>query len=232
MRPRGYSLSTLLNEYPLPAGGIARPTATWERRRVHHDLLGLVRSDAPPVRAEEPVRPWDEHRALPPHLRPTALAWAVLVVGSLGAAVAAFLSPADHELQRLARAAAAGSGAAYAIISYIDFREHFLLEKALTGKWWSTRALPLGETLNHAGSGLTLLLLLLLARPVVDAPTARDVVVFLLAPAFLLLGLRDEFVFHRRRSSHREDLMHTTAHLAGGALIASWLVLRVVDWSR
>jgi hypothetical protein len=200
---------------------------------VKHDLLGIVRADdGAPLRVDEPARPWEDHRALPAHLRPTRAAWAALCVALVGGFSLGLALPADHPLQRLARAAAYASGAAYFVISYVDFREHFLLEKAVTGRWWSARALPLGETLNHAGSGITLLSLLLLARPVVDAPTARDLVVFGLAPLFLVLGLRDEFVFHRRRSSHREDLMHTTAHLAGGAFIASWLVLRVVDWTR
>jgi hypothetical protein len=118
------------------------------------------------------------------------------------------------------------------VISYVDFREHFHLEKALTGRYFAARAVPLGETVNHAGSGLVLIALLVLARPLAPALNARDVLVLALPVLFLVLGLRDEFVFHRRRALHREDIMHTTAHLAGGALIASYLALRLVDWSR
>ncbi len=183
------------------------------------------------ARTPEPPRAFDDVRALPPHLVITPLAWVIGISATLAAGVAAALFPSEAFGQQALRSASAASGALYAVISYIDFREHFHMEKALTGRYLAWRVVPPGETLNHMGSGLTLIALLLLARPIGAAADARDVVVLMLPVVFLLLGLRDEFVFHRRRAHHREDMMHTTAHLAGGALIASYLALRLVDWS-
>lgn len=184
------------------------------------------------ARTDEPARAWDDVRGpLPPHLVVPARVWWLGIGATLAACVGAALFPADALGQQALRAAAAASGALYAFISYVDFREHFHLEKALTGRYLAWRVIPPGETLNHAGSGLTLIALLVLARPLSSVVGARDVVVLALPVVFLALGLRDEFVFHRRRAHHREDIMHTTAHLAGGALIASYLALRLVHWS-
>jgi hypothetical protein len=41
------------------------------------------------------------------------------------------------------------SAFAYLVLSLFDFWEHFRLEKAATGRWWSMSVLPPGETLNH-----------------------------------------------------------------------------------
>jgi hypothetical protein len=58
---------------------------------------------------------------------------------------------------------------------------------------------------------------------------ARDWFTISAPGIFLALGWRDELKFHRRRSAHREDLMHTVAHLAAGVMLASlylWRFLR------
>jgi len=89
---------------------------------------------------------------------------------------------------------------------------------------------PPGETLNHMGTGAVVILLFVLARPLPPSPAARDWLV-VCAPALLLaLGWRDELVYHRRRSAHREDMLHTVAHLASGVMICTFLSTRLFPW--
>ena len=66
---------------------------------------------------------------------------------------------------------------------------------------------------------------LALSRPLPSVLEPRDWFVLASPLVFLALGWRDEFVYHRRRSVHREDLMHTVAHLAAGAMLSAWAVL-------
>jgi hypothetical protein len=64
-------------------------------------------------------------------------------------------------------------------------------------------------------------------QPVVGSIDRLPMVVTLFGPlAFLVLGWRDEIVYHRLRTAHREDIMHTTAHLAAGLMLASLYAMR------
>ena len=71
------------------------------------------------------------------------------------------------------------------------------------------------------------------ARPWPALPVAewRDWVALSLPAAFLLLGWRDELLYHRRRCAHREDIMHTVAHLAAGLMMCSFALSKMVGWS-
>ena len=144
---------------------------------------------------------------------------------ALGAATGAGLP------ERLVRATFFASALGYLSVSVVDFAEHFRLEKEATGSWFSFVAIPVGESLNHAATTIVLVLLLALARPLRPPPLpVRDWLVLAAPLAFFALGWRDELVYHRRRAAHREDIMHTVAHLAGGVMIASLLAMRLVDW--
>lgn len=57
-------------------------------------------------------------------------------------------------------------------------------------------------------------------RRVSDAVDQLDV--------FLALGWCDEIVFHRRRTMHRENLIHTTQHLAEGIMWTTLDATRVL----
>lgn len=183
------------------------------------------------MRSDEPVVAFDELRALPAHLK---LHWLVVVVlilvAALGLAVGALIPNANPAQSLLSSTFFCAAGL-YLTISIIDFREHFRLEKALTGRMLAARAVPLGESINHAGSVTIVALTLVLPRPVTGALELRDAVALALPLAFLALGLRDEVVYHRRRAAHREDILHTTAHLCAGAMFAAWMPLRLVAWA-
>jgi hypothetical protein len=52
----------------------------------------------------------------------------------------------------------------------------------------------------------------------------------LVAPGiFLVLGWYDEVVYHRRRCEHREDIMHTISHLAGGVMLTALYAMRLLS---
>src|SRR5438105_1475807 len=98
----------------------------------------------PPARP----RPFRELRAIPVELRVPPSAWiAVGVSIALGVTLGA--ATGESLAHRIVRAVFFGSALPYLTISIIDFREHFLLERALTGRALSSQAVPLGETLNH-----------------------------------------------------------------------------------
>lgn len=135
--------------------------------------------------------------------------------------------------QRATQAVFVGSGLGYLLTSLVDFWEHFRLEKEKTGRYWGFQAVPVGETINHWLTISTLLGLFASARPLPKEKMARRDWFVLLAPAiFMALGWRDELVYHRRRSVHREDMMHTVAHLAVTAMLASFYSLRVLPWNE
>ena len=116
------------------------------------------------------------------------------------------------------------------MLSLLDFWEHFRLEKAATGRWWSMTVLPLGETLNHSATGLVIISIFVLARPLPAALAPRDWLVVCAPAIFLALGWRDEVVYHRRRCAHREDIMHTVAHLAAGVMMCTYLSSKLFPW--
>lgn len=132
--------------------------------------------------------------------------------------------------QRLAHAVFLGAGLSYLAVSLVDFWEHWRLEKLVTGRYLGASVVPFGETLNHAATTLVLVSLLLLGRPLRLPLEPRDWWVLAAPGVFLLLGWRDELVFHRRRAQHREDIMHTLAHLAAGVMLVGFAASRLVDW--
>jgi hypothetical protein len=88
-----------------------------------------------------------------------------------------------------------------------------------------------GGTANHLATISVLIATLLLARPLPRERLApRDWFVLFAPGLFLALGWRDELVYHRRRAVHREDMMHTVAHLAAGAMLAGFYATRTIPW--
>ena len=163
---------------------------------------------------------------VPPHLRvPKWLATSILF--AVGAGIVLGLLSAADPIEQAVRAVFFASALAYLGVSLFDFREHFLLEKEVTGRYLAWKAVPVGETINHALTVLTLLSVLIFARRPPPTPELRDWVTMVIAPAlFFILGWRDELVYHRRRAVHREDIMHTTAHLAAGVMLSSLIAMR------
>jgi len=118
----------------------------------------------------------------------------------------------------------------YLALSFVDFLEHLRLEKLATGRYTSMTAIPFGETVNHVCTLATIGVALSLARPLPSTLSPRDYAVLCAPGVFLALGLRDEIVYHRRRSTHREDIMHTTAHLTAGMMWTTLYALRLGNW--
>jgi hypothetical protein len=176
----------------------------------------------------DPLQPYRERGALPGELRvPLPVALGVPLAIAAGVALGILL---DGPEPKLVRASFFASAFAYLTVSLFDFWEHFRLEKAATGRWWSTTVLPLGETLNHAATSAVVIAFLALGRPLVSPLAPRDWFCLSAPLAFLALGWRDELVYHRKRCVHREDLMHTVAHLAAGAMMCSFGLLRFRAW--
>jgi hypothetical protein len=156
--------------------------------------------------------------------------WAAVLV-SIALGVTLGLQDAARPAgQRLARAVFLGGGLAYLAVSIVDFWEHYRLEKVVSGRYFGWTAVPLGESLNHAATTIVLVSMLVLGRPLRLPLEPRDWWVLMAPAVFLLLGWRDELVFHRRRAQHREDIMHTLAHLAAAVMLAGFAASRLVDW--
>ena len=135
--------------------------------------------------------------------------------------------------ERAARAVFVGSAIAYAGTSLVDFAEHLRLEKVRTGRYLAACEVPLGESANHVLTVATIVALLVLARPLPrERLEARDVFVLLAPAAITALGWRDEIVYHRRRSQHREDMMHTVSHIGLAGMLAGLFAARVVRRPR
>lgn len=170
------------------------------------------------------------HRApTPDELRiPRSLIGWVLVAILAGAALGIWLG--DGAARAAVRSSFYAAGFVYLVVSIFDFKEHFRLEMLATGRRLSWVVVPWGETINHVLTGLVLLGLFVLARPIHPPLAARDWYSVLAPGLFFVLGWRDELVYHRRRAAHREDIMHTTAHLAAAAMLASFVAMRMVPW--
>lgn len=176
---------------------------------------------------EPEARPFAELGELPAPLRVPrriALLLALVVVG--GVAFGALTAGGRLGLA-ITRAIFFASSFAYLLVSIVDFWEHARLEKLLGGWWLSTRAIPLGETVNHWLTVLTLAGIFALARPLPPVLAARDLYVLFAPALFLALGWRDELVYHRRRARHREDLMHTVAHLGAAIMLTAFYLMRL-----
>ncbi|MEO6420000.1 MAG: hypothetical protein ABIP39_11360, partial [Polyangiaceae bacterium] len=174
----------------------------------------------PPTPAGDDVPLYCERTIVP---RALGIPWslgAALTTMVAGGATAGALAERHHALgEQVAHAIFLSSALGYATVSAVDFYEHFRLEKARTGRWLGAQVVPLGETINHALTLVVVLSLLLLARPLRAPIEARDLFVILAPALFLALGWRDEIVYHRRRANHREDILHTVAHLAVGVML-------------
>ena len=178
----------------------------------------------------DPLLPFARRARPEAALRPSLpLVAAVAVALAAGGAGGAALSvgPAPY---RLLRAIFFASAFAYLVLSLLDFWEHFRLERAATGRWWSMTVLPPGETLNHTATGAVIVAMFVLARPLPALPAPRDWFVLTAPALFLALGWRDEVLYHRRRCAHREDIMHTVAHLAAGVMMCTYLSTRLFAW--
>lgn len=168
--------------------------------------------------------PFRERLPLPPTLRVPL--WAGALIGaSVCAGLLTGALAEETRVRQLAHAAFLGAGFGYLATALIDFAEHFRLEKLHSGRFTSFDVIPLGESLNHAATVGVVAGVLAFSRPLPSAIEPRDWFVLASPLLFLALGWRDEFVYHRRRSVHREDLMHTVAHLAAGAMLSAWAVL-------
>lgn len=175
------------------------------------------------------VRPWAERRASVPRGLRVPRWLGVTLAGAV--ATGPLLALATRRApwpDRLARAVFFGSAFGYLTASLVDFAEHFRMEKALTGRYVAAVAVPPGETLNHAATIAIIVTALATARPLSPSPARQAWT--LAAPAlFLALGWRDEFVYHRKRATHREDLMHTVSHLAAGVMWAGLYTMRALE---
>lgn len=179
----------------------------------------------------EVPKPFDELRVIPPHLRiPRSLALAVAAAVLFGVAGGWWLGGEMPPPRRLAFGINLAATWSFLAISLADFIEHFRLEHALTGKWMSWKAIPLGESINHIATVSVVVAVLFLARPFPAVLEWRDWLVLGAPAVYLALGWRDEVVFHRRRAQRPEDLLHATAHLASAVMWVSLLLSRVVDW--
>lgn len=183
-----------------------------------------------PQRADDRVEPFASVRVLPDALRvPRWLGGLVAAAMAAGVAVgwATTRGPAPLVAIRCLFFVAAF---AYLTVSLVDFWEHGRLERALGGGFFSTRALPFGESVNHALTTIAVVAFLALARRPGPIFAPRDWVMLAAPAAFLALGWRDELVYHRRRCAHREDIMHTVAHLAAGVMMCSFALSKMVSW--
>jgi hypothetical protein len=168
-------------------------------------------------------------RAVPAEVRiPPWLTVAVLASVAAGAALG-FGVGGPLLLQRATRALFFGATFAYLTTATVDFWEHLRLEKAATGRWLAWQAVPPGESLNHGLTTVILVAMLLWVRRPPPVLEARDWLCLTAPAIFLALGWWDEVVYHRRRCDHREDLMHTISHLAGGVMLTALYLMRLLS---
>jgi hypothetical protein len=168
---------------------------------------------------------------LPAELRIPRWLGVVLATAMATGVALGVLATAGAPALKLIRAIFFAGAFAYLTISIVDFWEHWRLERAVGGGLFTWRAMRLGETVNHALTTVAVVGFLVLARPPPPALAWRDWVALSLPAAFLLLGWRDELLYHRRRCAHREDIMHTVAHLAAGLMMCSFALSKMVGWS-
>jgi hypothetical protein len=155
---------------------------------------------------------------------PRWLAIGVAATVAIGIAVA--FASVDGP-KRIAAASFFAALYSYIFLSLADFAEHYRLERIATGSFFTFRVVPPGESLNHTATVATILVFLLGARPLPAALEPRDWAVLAAPAIFLVLGWRDEAVYHRRRSVHREDMLHTVSHLAAGVMMVSFALYRL-----
>lgn len=176
------------------------------------------------------ARPFDELGELPAPLRVPRWLGALLAGVMAGGVALGALTSGGRVGLAIVRAIFFGSSFAYLTVSIVDFWEHARLEKLLGGWWLSHRAIPIGETVNHWLTLLVLALAIALARPLPAVLAPRDLYVLAAPALFLALGWRDELGYHRRRARHREDILHTVAHLGAAVMLATFYLMRLYHW--
>lgn len=187
---------------------------TTERSTLESDRTGARAFSAQP--AGEAPRP--------PVWLVVAVAAGVVAGGTVGVLTGAKAG------EQLASAVFHAAAFAYLITSVADLLEHLRLERIATGRWWAHSVVPVGESVNHLATVLTLAAFLSLVRPPPAVLELRDWIVLAAPGVFLALGWRDEVVYHRRRSTHREDIIHTVSHLAAGVMLAGAVASKMVRW--
>jgi hypothetical protein len=140
------------------------------------------------------------------------------IIAAAAAPLGAWLTHRKPAPIKVLRATLFASTLAYLGTVALDFAEHFRLEKEATGSYFRWVAVPLSESVVHASILLTNFSAFLLARPVRRVRRPSDAWILVAPGVFLALGWIDELVYHRRRSPHREDIIHTTEHLAEGVM--------------
>ncbi|MGH7805778.1 MAG: hypothetical protein ACREQJ_15635, partial [Candidatus Binatia bacterium] len=88
----------------------------------------------------------------------------------------------------------------------------------------SWKVVPVGETIVHVGVVASINAMFLLARPLPPTLQPRDWIVLASPLLFLVFGWGDERFFHRRRSVHREDVLHAASHIAAATMVAMLLI--------
>src|SRR5438874_1606434 len=113
-------------------------------------------TDGRPGDADEPPPQAFDAQSLAPRLRVPPWLAALLTVAIGAGALVGALGSAPYPA-RLPRAIFFASAFSYLVVSLADFGEHFRLEKAATGRYLAHAVVPIGETLNHAATGLVIL---------------------------------------------------------------------------
>jgi hypothetical protein len=184
---------------------------------------------ADPTRPIADIRPYRDMPLPRSLVIPRSLA--VTAAGAVStAAFAGFAARRGALPQRVLRTIFYGSTAAWAISAALDLAEHLRLEKQVTGSYLHARALPLSESLVHAGIILTNLSALVLARPLRRRMGLRDGWLLVAPAVFLAFGCADEIGYHRRRAPHREEVIHAVEHLAEGIMWTSLYATRLIRW--
>jgi hypothetical protein len=177
----------------------------------------------------ETLAPYAERRALPAEMR-LHPRWSALIGGStLGGIVLGALTHRKRSRgHRIARTVFFGSAFGYLTTALLDFWEHQRMEKAVTGHYGRWVVVPPGETANHLLQIANVVGMLAWAQPRRRPRRWSDVWQLVAPGLFLALGWRDEMVYHRRRATRREDIMHTTSHLASGVMLTALYTMRAL----
>src|SRR5437764_904213 len=85
----------------------------------------------------DPLLPFSARARADATLRPSAAMVALVAGAVVAGAVGGVMLSTGVPAYRALRAVFFGSALAYLVLSLLDFWEHFRLEKAATGSWWS-----------------------------------------------------------------------------------------------
>jgi hypothetical protein len=165
-----------------------------------------------------PVAARFEETRLPRSTHIPAWTWLAIAGAAAAGPLGAWMTRGARAPFGILRGTLFGSTLAWLTTVTLDLAEHFRLEKEATGSYLRCSAVPVSESVVHAGIVLTNLSALLLARPARRVRSLADAWLLVAPGVFLALGWMDELVYHRRRAPHREDIIHTTEHLAEGIM--------------